>query len=387
MTNVVEQGVQTQQRRKRQRKWLQWILVATLVYVLVCAVGMIGSGFKVATADKAQQLFAFAVNPFAGLVAGTIATAFIQSSSTISSIIVGLVAGGLPVSVAVPMVMGANIGTSITNTIVSLGYLRDKGDFKRAFSAATVHDFFNLLSVMIFLPVEIAFGVLEKLGGALASVLYDGKSVSIHSFNFVKAATEPVVDTAKGIFLSFGDRASGVLLILFGIVCIFVAITFAGKLLKKLISGRAKGIIHTAIGRGSVSGIASGMLVTILVQSSSTTTSLMVPLAGSGTFGLRQIYPFVLGANVGTCVTAVLAATAVTGNAEAALQIAFIHLSYNVLGVLVIFGLPFLRMTPVRCAEWLGAAAAQNKSVAFVYVLGVFFVVPGLCLTISHLVA
>jgi len=149
--------------------WLQWIAVAGLVYLLICAVGMIGSGFKAATGDQAEDLFAFASNPFAGLVVGTVATALIQSSSTVTSIIVGLVAGGLPVAVAVPMVMGANIGTSITNTIVSLGHVRDKKEFARAFSAATVHDFFNLLSVVIFLPLEIAFGLLEKVGKFLAA--------------------------------------------------------------------------------------------------------------------------------------------------------------------------------------------------------------------------
>ena len=111
---------------------LQWFSVALLVYLLICAVGMIGGGFKLATGERAKELFEFASNPFAGLVIGTVATALIQSSSTVSSIIVGLVAGGLPVSVAVPMIMGANIGTSITNTIVSLGHVRAKEEFKKS---------------------------------------------------------------------------------------------------------------------------------------------------------------------------------------------------------------------------------------------------------------
>ncbi|SDE28814.1 solute carrier family 34 (sodium-dependent phosphate cotransporter) [Paracoccus isoporae] len=365
--------------------WQQWIAVAGLVYLLICAVGLIGSGFKSATGDQAEELFAFATNPFAGLVVGTVATALIQSSSTVTSIIVGLVAGGLPVAVAVPMVMGANIGTSITNTIVSLGHVREKKEFARAFSAATVHDFFNLLSVVIFLPLEIAFGLLEKIGKALAAPFYGGADASMDGFNFVKAATAPVTKAISGPILSLGDVAGGVLLILVGIAMIFLAINFIGKLLKLLMVGRAREIMHTAIGRGPVAGIASGTLVTCLVQSSSTTTSLMVPLAGSGAFGLKQIYPFTLGANIGTCLTALLAATAVTGNSEAALQIAFIHLTYNVLGVLVIYGLPFLRFLPVRAAEWLGRTAAEQKSIALAYILGVFFVIPALCLGITAL--
>jgi len=182
-----------------------------------------------------------------------------------------------------------------------------------------------------------------------------------------------------------GDQIGGILLIVFGIGLIFVAITMIGKMLKKLMVGKAKSIMHTAIGRGPISGIASGTIVTVIVQSSSTTTSLMVPLAGSGAFKLREIYPFTLGANIGTCLTAVLAATAVTGNAEAALQIAFIHLVYNILGVVFIYGLPFLRFLPVKAAEKLGAIASENKMAALAYIVGVFFVVPGACLGISSI--
>lgn len=385
-TNAMHPAQETLADAPPKNGWLQWLAVAALVYLLICAVGLIGSGFKAATGDHAKELFAFATNPFAGLVVGTVATALIQSSSTVTSIIVGLVAGGLPVEVAVPMVMGANIGTSITNTIVSLGHVREKKEFARAFSAATVHDFFNLLSVVIFLPLEIAFGLLEKIGKFLAAPFYGGADASIDGFNFVKAATAPVTNAIKGPLLSLGDTTGGVLLIIVGIALIFLAINYIGKLLKKLMVGKAREIMHTAIGRGPLAGIASGTLVTCLVQSSSTTTSLMVPLAGSGAFGLKQIYPFTLGANIGTCLTALLAATAVTGNSEAALQIAFIHLTYNVLGVAIIYGLPFLRFVPVRAAEWLGRTAAENKSIALGYILGVFFVIPGLCLGITALV-
>lgn len=372
--------------RSEYQNYMQWAMVALLVYLLICAVGMIGGGFKMAAGGHAKELFAFASNPFAGLVVGIVATALIQSSSTVTSIIVGLVAGGLPVELAVPMVMGANVGTSITNTIVSLGHVRAKEEFKRAFSAATVHDFFNLLSVLIFLPLEMAFGLLEKMGGWLSGLFYGSGDSSIKSFNVVKAATAPVVNTFKDATHTLGDQTGGITLIILGIILIFVAITMVGKLLKKLMVGKAKDIMHTAIGRGPLSGIASGTLVTIFVQSSSTTTSLMVPLAGSGAFKLKDIYPFTLGANIGTCVTAVLAATAVTGNAAAALQIAFIHLTYNILGVVVIYGIPMLRELPIKAAESLGATAAENKFAALAYVLGVFFIVPAMCLGISSLV-
>jgi sodium-dependent phosphate cotransporter len=68
------------------------------------------------------------------------------------------------------------------------------------------------------------------------------------------------------------------------------------------------------------------------------------------------------------------------------LQIAFIHLTYNVLGVLLIYGLPFLRHLPVYAAEWLGLTASENKLAALAYILGVFFIIPGLCLGVTSLI-
>lgn len=357
---------------------VQWMIVLGLVYFLLVAVSLIGSGFKIAAGDHAKELFAFASNPITGAVIGIVATALIQSSSTVTSIIVGLVAGGLPVSIAIPMVMGANIGTTITNTIVSLGHVRQGEEFKRAFAAATVHDFFNLLSIFIFLPLEVAFGFLEKMGAALSNFLIGSESMSMQGLNFMKPIVKPPVNFLEDSILGrIPEMMTGILMIIIGITTIFLVITFIGKLLKKLLVGKAKDILHAAVGRGPISGITSGTLMTVLVQSSSTTTSLIVPLAGNGVFSLRTIYPFTLGTNIGTCITALLAATAITGsNAIFALQIALIHLLYNLIGVIVIYGIPFLKNIPLWCAETLASATVKNKWYAGAYILLVFFFVP-----------
>lgn len=363
----------------------RWLAVAALIYCMLLAVGMIGAGFKTATAGQAKTLFAFASNPFLGLIIGTVCTALIQSSSTVTSIIVGLVAGGLPVSLAIPMVMGANIGTTITNTIVSAGHMRCSTEFKRAFSAATVHDFFNLIAVGIFLPLEIFTGFLQKSSLAIASMFVGGSSMSMKGMNFIKPITKPLIGGVKGMFGGFSPEIQGALLVVIGIGLIFCAITMMGKLLKKLMVGRAKNMLHTAIGRGSFAGILSGMIVTVFVQSSSTTTSLMIPLVGSGIFSMRQIYPFTLGSNIGTCVTALLAATAVVGgNSLFALQIAFVHLLFNISGVLIIYGMPLLREVPPRCAEWLADYAGRKKRYAACYVLGVFFLLPATVIMLAQ---
>ncbi|MEL7506036.1 MAG: Na/Pi symporter [Cyanobacteria bacterium J06633_23] len=376
----------SEQSQPQKNSVIQWLSVVFLVYLLIVAVGMIGAGFKSATGDRAEELFAFATNPFLGLIVGTVATALIQSSSTVTSIIVGLVAGGLPVATAIPMVMGANIGTTITNTLVSLGHVGDKNEFKKAFAAATVHDFFNLLSVIIFLPLEILFHPLERMGLFIANAMAGGGSMSIKDLNIVKAATKPLVTVFKNITHVLPAPFDGILLIFLGIGLIFLTIAFVGKLLKSLMVGKAKDILHVAIGRGPIAGIVAGTLITILVQSSSTTTSLMIPLAGAGVFGLAQIYPFTLGANIGTCITALLAATAVSGaEAVPALEIAMVHMLYNFLGVVVIYGIPFLCKLPILGAQTLADVASERKYLAFAYIISVFFVIPGLLLGITAL--
>lgn len=361
-------------RAAKTRRWL-WLLF--LVYVMLTAVSIIGSGFKLATAEHARSLFEFASNPVMGLVIGMVGTALIQSSSTVTSIIVAMVAGGLPITIAVPMMMGANIGTSITNTIVSLGHVADKSEFQRAFNAATVHDFFNVFAVLIFLPLEIAFGVLEYLSGAMVSLFAIGATSDVGSFNPIKALTSPVVDSISSLLSGLPGLYPGIIKIVIGVGFIILSITYMGKIMKSLMVGKAKDILHSSIGRGPVTGIFSGTVVTVLVQSSSTTTSLMVPLVGNGVLKARDIYPFTLGANIGTCITALIAALAVTGeNAALALQIALVHLLYNSLAVLVIYGLSFLRYLPLDLSYKLSLKVAEQKILGVAYIAGLFFVLP-----------
>ncbi|MEN2980168.1 Na/Pi symporter [Tistrella bauzanensis] len=366
------------------RRLPQWLGVIALIYVLISAVSVIGTGFKVATGGQAQELFSFAINPYVGLVIGILATALIQSSSTVTSLIVGMVAGGLPVAIAVPMIMGSNVGTTVTNTLVSLGHVRSKDEFRRAFAAATVHDFFNLLAVVIFLPLEIMFGILERTAMSITGLFVGDANLSMSSVNFMKMLTKPLVGTLEGVSNLLPGIFAGLAMVVIGLALIFLAITYIGKLLKVLMVGKAKEIMHRAIGKGPITGIFSGTLVTVFVQSSSTTTSLMVPLAGAGTFSLRQIYPFMLGANIGTTVTALLAATAVGGAvAVPAMQIALVHMLFNIFAVLVIFGLPFLRDLPIYGAEMLGALASERKIYAAAWIVGVFLLLPLLLIAIT----
>lgn len=377
--------------RGRPLAWANWICVAVGIYVLITAVSVVGDGFGAATGGQAEELFAFASNPLVALMIGLLATALIQSSTTVTAIIVGLCAGGLPMATAIPMLIGSNIGTTLTSTLVSLGMVRDKESFRRAFAAASIHDFYNLLAVIIFLPLELMFGILERIsqwlsaqmagtdGGFLATV-FGGLG------NAVTTVTDPLGDDIASILSPLPGPWDGIAMIAVGIGLILAVINFIGKLLKVVMVGRAKKVLHTAIGRGPVSGIASGTLITVMVQSSTTTTSLIVPLAGSGTFSLRQVYPFTLGANVGTTLTALIAAFAFTGGeAQLALQAALVHVLYNTFALLVIYGLPFFRWIPPTAASTLARLGARNKLYVAGWVIGVFLVLPSVLILLTVL--
>lgn len=358
---------------------LPWLLILALIYLLLIGVSLIGTGFNAVSggAEGAARIFSFASNPILGVILGTLATALVQSSSTVTSVLVGLVAGGVPVITAIPMIMGANMGTTLTNTIVSLGNIGDARAFRRSFEAATVHDFFNLFSILIFLPVELLLHPLEKAAvwsTAFLSKKPGGRSQEHDAAGPIDGAADFL---ARGV-MQLSDSMGDVLLIVIGTVFIMCAVFSLGKLLRSIMTGRARHLVEAAIGRGPLAGVGSGTLITVLVQSSSTTTSLVVPLAGAGVLTTRQVYPFTLGANVGTCVTALLAAASAAGEYRIfALQIALVHLYYNVCGVGLFLSIPFLRELPLHASFGLGAAVARSRAWALAYIVTVFFALPG----------
>ena len=116
---------------------------------------MLGNAAKVMTSCQAGSLFGDDTNPIGGLMVGILVTVLLQSSSTTTSIVVTLVgSGSVTVDQGIYMIMGSNIGTSVTSTIVAMGQLGNGDELERAFAGATVHDLFNFLTVGVLLPVE-----------------------------------------------------------------------------------------------------------------------------------------------------------------------------------------------------------------------------------------
>ena len=151
-----------------------------------------------------------------------------------------------------------------------------------------------------------------------ANLLLGGADLSIDNFNFVGAITRPARNLIVGMTGFLPNPFNGIAQVLIGVGLIMASVMFLSKLLKQLMVGRAKDMLQATLGRGPIAGILAGILVTILVQSSSTTSSLMIPLAGSGILGASVIYPFQIGSGIGTSVTAVLAGSCCYGASSTA---------------------------------------------------------------------
>lgn len=120
-----------------------------------------------------------------------------------------------------------------------------------------------------------------------------------------------------------------------------------------------------------------GAGLTMVVQSSSIFTSAITPLVGAGVLHIDRMYPLSLGANIGTTLTAILAALAQDRDKlQISMQVALAHLFFNIFGILIWYPIPAMRKVPIGCAKVLGLKVMKYRWVAFVYLLLVFFLAP-----------
>ena len=359
-----------------------------LLYLFLVGVNGLGDGFKLLGRDLLDTFFAATANPFLGLMVGILATTMVQSSSVSTALIVGLVAAPenpLPVVNAIPMIMGANIGTTVTNTIASLAHMGWREEFRRAFAVATCHDFFNYFAVIILLPLEIFTGFLARTATALADLTggFGGASYESPIKGIIEAGGMPI-EAAAGAFLPEGGWvATGI--ILASVALIFTALLLIIKVMRSATQSRVETLVSRALENRPFVAMLVGVVATVMVQSSSITTSLLVPLAGAGVLTLGQAFPITLGANVGTTITALLAALAATGaNAEAGLVVALAHLLFNVIGIVLIYPIARIRRIPLAAARGLANIAVRSRTLAILYVVVLFYLLPAAFAFFGH---
>jgi sodium-dependent phosphate cotransporter len=533
----VSDGLTDEERRDaaRQAKWLTpsnddpklkaalTLAVFFCIWVFLLTLSIMGTGFKLLGGKDSAKMFDVADNPISALLIGVLATVLVQSSSTTTSIIVAMVgADELSVNIAIFMIMGANIGTSVTNTIVAMGHFANQDDLRRGFAAATVHDIFNMLNVLIFLPLNWIYPFLEKMTYEMAKdqkpcegdkckkteflkpyispyskgvANYDkkvagyisqnwcagqcGKSYSTDAMKKIseevctsstdcsnvhknyesnwmskgylakKRAPAYIVGTASGTPAEFHydkpaacststkffdndtnftstvagsltagtcyevcgskvktglcdkrllkgglldtewemtDNGAGTFLTIVSLVSLCSCLFCIVYMLQIIVKGTAARILRKVVGFNGYLNIVIGMFITIMVQSSSITTSTLTPLAAVGLINLEDMLPLTLGANIGTTLTGIMAATVVTSNPVQAWQVALCHLFFNIFGILVWYPVPIIRKVPLDGARFLGKMTTNpkwGKVFPLAYTFVVFFIIPGIAYGIT----
>lgn len=513
---------------------INWIKVGLFFSIWIClwlfliCLGLMSTGFKLLGGKDAAKMFDVVDNPISGLMIGILSTVFVQSSSTTTSIIVGLVGSDeMSVKTGIPMIMGANIGTSVTNTLVSLSHFGDKDELRRGFAAATVHDCFNLLSVLILLPIQwatnlfyhLTYNIAKNIDACnddvnecdkheflqpylkpyyndvaeydkkvakyvsqdycdglckdkssielrtlLTTILCDDdKCNSIKGFkdswltnNVLKAERVPkfiqhtnnlteyllncpttyncsdtlyfwnytnntvnntvatILNSTNNEFVNtiitvcnnmnynlcdarllkggifyrdwhLSDNSAGALCVVLSLSGICTILYLIVQTLNILIKGKFAKLLKITVSYNGYLSMLIGMFLTIMVQSSSITTSVLTPLVAIGLIPLTDMYPLTLGANLGTTVTGILAASVVTSNPLAAWQIALSHFFFNLFGIILWYPLTITRNIPIKMATYLGKQTVQYKSFPFVYTGTVFFAIPGIVYGLSSI--
>lgn len=319
----------------------------------------------------AETILLATSNPFTGLFIGLLTTAMLQSSSTTTSLVVALVASGsITLQSAIPIIMGANIGTTITSTIVSLGFINKKKEFRRAVTAGTYHDFFNILTVIVLFPLEYYYGFLSTL------------SVWIANF-FFTPSLKPVENNASHFWYGFSPVIDFLLakipspffMAVLSLGLLFSSILIFRRLISNLLKAKSPEVFSRFFFKNQLKSFSWGLLTTAAIRSSTITTSVVVPIVAKKIASLKQAAPFIMGANIGTTVTAFIAAT-LNSNTSSAISIAIAHFLFNFIGVLLFFPIPVLRKLPMELANSLGRLTLKYRLAGFVYILVAFFFIP-----------
>jgi len=360
---------------------LTWILriflIFSIILLFLLAIDLMIYALSSIGLGAARELIKVAEMPFISLFIGLLTTALIQSSSTVTSIAVAMVASGtISLNMGIFVIMGANIGTTLTSDIISLSYITSKSKFRLALSAGVVHDFFNILTTIVIFPLEYYYKILS------GSAMYITNLLGVKPMIPDMGLTKPVYSIIKPLTVGIADLVNNDWIIaILGILLLFTTIKFFSRYSYKLLIGKSKDKMKSYIFSNPFKSFSWGLLLTGALQSSSITTSLSVPLVATRKVTLSSVFPFIMGANIGTTITAMLAAIF---KSEAAISLAIAHLIFNFIGVLIFLPFGRIRYFPVRLARKFGILASDNRLIGFFYIILTFFIIPFLLIYLSR---
>ncbi len=380
--------------------WLRSLLFLLLIYLFLCSVKMFGASTDLLRNEyksSVDALFSGMQNPFVGLCIGIFATALMNSSSATTSLVVALVAMNvIPIENAVPVVIGANIGASITSMVVSLGNITDKKAFIRGYGVPFIQDWYSIITATVCLSLEFSChfmsraamwlsGLLGQLGGSASEAAETAGEAAVGSSgswlcNPLPVLVELPVKLDHFLLIDlmhFPNTACAILMGILGLCILFFALINMTKNMKILMADKVEEWINAVLSKNGFLGLFIGWIVTMIIQSSGITTSLVVPLVASNILKIRTAYPLILGAKLGTPITGILAAMAFLGTPAglSAMAIALVHFLFNAIGVCLLYPIPALRL-PVFLTERLSPILGQHRIYVIMWGVCVFILIP-----------
>lgn len=354
--------------------FLKVVLIALAILLFLFSIDLVISALSNAVGFINQNLLSSALDPFVGLFLGLLVTAIIQSSSTTTTMVVALVASGtISLQEAVPVIMGANIGTTLTSTIVALGFISNKRTFRRAVAVGTMHDFYNIILVIILFPLEYRYGVLSNASIFFCDLIFGNELPANH-----KLIEGGLNNGLSHSVMTWIDNS--VLTLCISLLLLFVSIKLLTQIIKKTIIGESKSKLSSFVFDKPFKSFSWGVLLTAAIQSSSVTTSILVPLAATDKIKVKSAFPFIIGANLGTTLTALIAAGF---RSEAAATIAIAHLLFNMSGALLFMFIPVLRQSMMDLVKRFSFAVAKFRIIGLTYIIVMFFLLPFLLISLG----
>ncbi|MBQ7919251.1 MAG: Na/Pi cotransporter family protein [Lachnospiraceae bacterium] len=261
-----------------------WIAMLGGVALFLYGMNMLGDGLAAASGGKLEKILEkLAGNPIKAVLVGAGVTAVIQSSSATTVMVVGFVNSGImKLSQAVGIIMGANIGTTMTAWILSLAEIEGTAFLLKLCKPTNFSPIMALIGIII-----IMFSKKEKHRN-IAEILI-GFAILMYGMDTMSTSVEPLADDP----------------------------TFTGLLVKF---------------SNPILGLLAGLILTAIIQSSSASVGILQALAVSGAIGYSSVIPIIMGQNIGTCVTAMISSIGANKNAKRA---SLVHLYFNIIGTII----------------------------------------------------
>lgn len=343
---------------------IRWLGVVACIAAIFVGVYLIIDGVYGAGSGVIDRAISLAVHPILGLALGVVVTALVQSSTTTTALVIAAVGtGAMSVEVAIPVIMGANIGTTITPLVASLSFADKHEHLRRALAGSSMHLFFNLALVIVLFPLELLFRPLERISAAIAQALDFADVVEIPSFALDIVLT-PLIDAVgtNGLLGTLFDvRLAGLIAILAGTALVWGGLRIMGNLIQTLFAATTKSVLESMFGASTTSGFATGFFATVVVQASAVTISTIVPFAAAKTIRRRELFTVIVGANVGTTIGTFITSIAVPGALGTfAVQAALVHILFNLTGAIIFLSIPPLQTQVRRFARAFGRMASQS---------------------------